>query len=317
MSERLPVAPTYPDSGRWKPVERGFPEDFQVLTHIGWVRFENLYNMELLTGSIPFVGNGYGAPGFPMKENLFGQWETGEKFPLVATVNPTTGEVFFVKPTQFNFFEYTGKLLLIKLKGVEILSTLFTDFWVLPRYARGWKFTLGDDMLRAGIATSVKYGLLNKFNVDMYGIWSPEDLLTSWVDMGNKNPLLGSTITCDIEHPIRVYPRKQLSRERIWNHYQEVNTGVDGKQYAVDHMKTSVNVFNMVVPPYHNFIIRRDRKNTNPRTKWIGGPVVVGDGLDKSELKVARVLGLNSGSYSILRPDYRSSAQVKKNINNT
>jgi hypothetical protein len=35
--------PGVPDELKWQPVMRGFPEDMEVLTDVGWVLFQNLY----------------------------------------------------------------------------------------------------------------------------------------------------------------------------------------------------------------------------------------------------------------------------------
>jgi hypothetical protein len=71
-------------------------------------------------------------------------------------------------------------------------------------------------------------------------------------------------------------------------------------------------VFNVVVPPYHNLIIRKSKLDPNPRVPWVGGPVVVGDALDKSEIRIQNIKGLQTGgSYSPFRPDWRSISAEK------
>lgn len=313
MSDKLPVTPATPDSGRWKPVQRAFPEGTEVLTESGWVDFRFLYNAELLGEEIPFIGNGRKQPGFQMNELLWGQWATKPSFPRLATANPVSGDIVFVRPSRFIYYNYSGRLAHLKMKGVDILTTLFADMWLKPRYGRAWKFVLADDVIRNS-HSSANYQLLNKFNHDMYGMWNPQPLLGASTQLDiigvNKKPVeaLTSSLKAFVDAPITVYPKKHAKRERIWNFYSYNYVAEDGTYVEVDRIKTDVPCFNVDIDPYHNLIIRRGRKDNNPRTLWIGGPVVVGDGSDKSVLRIEGTRGaaLGGGSYSIIRPDYRT-----------
>ena len=313
MTDKLPITPATPDSGRWKPVQRAYPEGTEVLTDVGWVDFASLYNSQLLGKEIPFMGNGRKQPGFQMNELLWGQWATKAAFPRFATMNPANGEVSFVRPGRFIYYNYSGRLAHIKMKGVDILTTLFADMWLKPKYGRAWKFVLADDVIR-NVHSSANYQMVNKFSVDMYGLYSPQEELGSSIELPvigvDKKPVdaVSSSLRAFIDAPITLYPKRHAKRERVWNFYSHNFIANDGSLVEVDRIRSEVGCFNVDIDPYHNLIIRRGRKDNNPRTLWIGGPVVVGDGSDKSLLRVEGTKGaaLGGGSYSIIRPDYRT-----------
>lgn len=314
MNDFLPKAPTAPDSGRWKPVQRGYPRGTEVLTELGWVDFLSLYSSEFLGEPVPFVGNGRNAPGFGMKNLEWGQWECLPAFPRLASMNPVTGDVVFVKPSKFMFYNYEGRLAHLKMKGVDVLSTIFADMWLKPKYGRAYKFVLADDVIR-NVHSSANYQMVNKFNFDMYGLWSPSSLLgepivLQGVGVDNSVEGLSSSLKAFVDAPITVNPKRHAKRQRIWSFYNYDYVAEDGSLVEVDRVRTDVECFNVDIAPYHNLIIRRGRKDDNPRTLWVGGPVVVGDGMDKSILRVESIRGAaaGGGSYSILRPDWRSAS---------
>lgn len=322
MTNKLPISPVIPDSGRWKPVVRGYPVGFEILTEVGWVGFEDLFNGELLGLEVPFKGNGFAVPGFAIKDRVWGQWLVGGSFPRVASVNPVDGMLVFVKPSRFQMFEYDGRLAWVKMKGVDFMCSLFTDLWVKPKYGRGWKFVLADDVVRAGNNVGMNFQLLNKFNVDMYGFWSPgnANVLGSQVvlpSLAGREPVVGveSSVQVLLGSPIVLYPKKHIKRERVWNHFEYSTVDEFGRKVVSDRLRGEVQMFNVVVEPFHNIVVRKKRADDNPRTPWVGSPVVVGDGLDKSLLRVDGVKSVGlGGSYSVLRPDFRvlnASAAVK------
>lgn len=311
MSNLLPDAPVVPDNGRWKPVQRGFPEGTEVLSELGWVRLEELYSSRFLGDAVPWRGNGRSEPGYAPKKLEWGQWLVNDSFPRLGSVDPSSGEVVFVRPKRFMYFLYDGRLVHLKMKGVDMVTSLFSDWWLHPKYARGWKFVLADDVVR-NVHGNAHYGLLNKFNRDMYGWWSPErDLLGESllpIPGGESMSVLRSDVKCFIDAPILVYPKKHVKRKRVWDLFEYSSVGADGSRVVVDRVRVDVPLFNVDIEPFHNIIVRRGRKDENPRTLWVGGPVVMGDGLDKSELRVSGVLGAGKalgGSYNVLRPDFR------------
>lgn len=306
MSMFVPDVPVSADSGRWKPVVRGFSEGVEVLSERGWVRLDSFLGSDSLGERVGWVGNGWKVGNVVPKDSVFGFWETGVSFPRLGSVDPSTGEVVFVKPSMFQWFDYDGWLVHVKGRGVDFLCSLFTDLWLHPRYARGFKYVVAGDVVR-NRAGAAKYGMLNKFNVDMYGDWSPERYLGEQFSLsasGVTVPALRSGLQVDMEHPFVVTPKSHASRVRVWDKYWFESLDVEtGRMVRSDRVRDKVGVFNVVIPPFHNLIVRWGRVNDNPRTRWVGGPVVVGDGLDKSLLRVDGVLRGGrelGGSYSVL-----------------
>lgn len=306
MSKYLPSTPVAPDSGRWKPVQRGYPTGTEVLTVDGWVELSTFFNKYYLADVLPFEGNGRADPGFEMKNLEWGQWKTNPStFPLIGSVNPQTGQLVFVQPTVFMYYRYTGRLSHIKMKGIDFLCTSFTDLWVLPKYGRSWKFVLADDIIRNNY-TSMNYGLLNKWSTELYGIFDPTPhLLSSTENSKNMEGVVESNIFVNLSAPIKLYPKKHASRKRVWDMFNYNSVDAEGHTVVADVLRSDIETFNMICEPHHNIVIRKARADDNPRTPWIGGAVVVGDGLDKSLLRINRVLGGGKntvgGSYSVLQ----------------
>lgn len=378
MTDFIPEAPVAPDSVRWRPVFRGYPEGFDVLTENGWVAFESLIGYpgsgveltspagaSLLGGNVPFVPVQREVPSYGVNDVLWERFRTGEGFPRVATVDPVSGGVFFVVPEMVVRGVYDQRLIWFKLRGVDFMCSLFTDLWLKGRYGRGWGFVLADDVVRNKYG-SAKYFLLNKFArseqfitpggltvdgkmegakhytrspgsgatgsvgsvgsvgdsqvrehsyntdfEDMYGDWSPVPYLGGEVELlgvgGRTFTGLQSRLKGLVGSPITVVPKKHVSRERVWNHYHVESLDSSGRVVRADVRRGEVGLFNLVIPPYHNLVIRKTKRSVNPREAWVGSPVVVGDALDKSELRVEQVRGLSAGgSYSPFRPDWRS-----------
>jgi hypothetical protein len=264
--------PVKADGARWKPVVRAFPENMEVLTEHGFMKFSDLCNTSLLGAELPFEGSKNAAPFLPMTQMDWNQWATGSDFPLLATVDPVSGSVSYVKPERLLKFSYTGKLVHVKAKGLDFYSTLFADLFVRPLYGRGFKFVLADNVFRDRSSSS-SYAFTNKFNQDLYGEYVPLEGLKAL--MGN---------------PITVRPLKHVRLKKIWEVFAYmVRDSQSARMVKADRARTEVDCFNVVVGPHHNIIVRLARKDNNPRTLWVGSPVVVGDALDKSIVRVAAV----------------------------
>jgi hypothetical protein len=260
--------PTVPDRGRWKPVVRAFPEDTEVLTEHGFLPLRDLHNMSLLGDEVLFNGNTNALPMIPMKDQEFQQWAVADDFPLIGTVDPVSGVVSYVKASMFMMYNYTDKLIHIKAKGVDILSSRFADFFLKPKYSRGFKFVLADNV-GLNKDTSATFFLLDKYNQDLYGEYVPREGLAA-----------------SLTSPITLYPGKHVTFKNIWDFFKYSARDASGKTVAVDRVRTEVTCYSLDVAPYHTLVIRRGRKNNNPRTLWVGSPVVVGDGSDKSLIRI-------------------------------
>lgn len=243
----------------------------EVLTEHGFMLFRDLHNMSLLGDELPFAGSRNVAPTFEMKPLDWVQWATGEDFPALATMDPASGAVTYVKPTRFMMFRYTGKLIHFKAKGVSVFSTMFADVFVKPRYGRQYKFVLADEVLGDRTSSS-SYFILQRFSHELYGEYVPQTGLSV---------LLAS--------PLTLRPKAHVSYKKIWDVFKYEVRDASGRKVAVDRVRTEVDVYNVDIAPYHNLIVRLARKDENVRTPWVGSPVVVGDGSDKSLIRIAAV----------------------------
>lgn len=269
MRRRQPVAP---DRARWKPVVRAYPENMEVLTEHGFLSFDDLFNMSLLGEYVPFNGSDNPLPGIPMNDLEWGQWEANSDFPLIGTVDASSGVLSYVKPDLFQMFVYEDELVHVKMKGVDVLCTVFSDLWLKAKYGRGFKFVLADNVALNKAESSVHY-LVDKFNVSMYGDYEPVEGVHASLD---------SPITLKPAKHVKYSPIGRVFKRRV------KQSGADGVERLVSVPAESVRCFNVVMPSgsSHTIVVRRARKDNNPRTPWVGNPVVVGDGSDKS---VARV----------------------------
>lgn len=272
-------APVYPDSARKRVVPRGYTLGHEILTEWGFVRFDSLYTEEYLGEAIKFVPTvDYG--GSEAKEIVYGHWRTNENFPAVATVNMVTGRVEYVRPSVFMFYEYRDKVVRLKGKGIHLECARWTDVMVKPRYGRGWRFQLADDITR-NTQPTFYYGIVDKFSESLYGEYDPQPGLVA-----------------DLGKPFHVTP-KHAERRLVPTAFQ----------WADGTPRVEVPVFNVDTGEgsNHTVVVRLGRANDLPRTPWVGNPVVVGDGSDKSLMRIDSVKkGSHAGgSYSKVHPGFR------------
>lgn len=267
------MQPAIPDARRQKPVTRAFPEGTEVLTEHGFYLFEDLLNDDLFEGEVEHAGKGL-PQSWKTDDLPYTLYKPGANFPRVASVDPKTGAVVYATPTLFRSFVYDGFLSQIKMKGVDILTTRYADLLLKGKYAREWSFTLADNVSRHK-ASGSNYLLLDKFNQDLYGEYEPREGLRVRLDA-----------------PITLYPMKHAVWRKVDDLFPLYAVDAAGHRQKIDRTRTEINVYNVDIEPHHTLIIRRGRKNNNPRTPWIGNPVVVGDGSDKSVARFQKLLAL-------------------------
>lgn len=304
-----PEAPVAPDVMRFKPVFRGVPEDYEFLTEQGWIRFDTVLNSDALGVEVPWVGNQGQTPGYGVNSWRGGVFQVKPGFPRVASVDPSSGSVVFSPIQFFQWFDFDRRLVRLKMKGVDLMVHPHTDLWLHPRYGRGWRYVVAEDVARMMKVPQMKYGLLNKTSHDLYGEVSLESVISEPTTLpvfdGSEVNVLSSSLSFDLEHPIRLSPNKHVSRVKIPDNYVHSELDEWGRRKVVsDEERTVVRVCNFVVRPFHNLIVRRGRKDENPRTPWVGGPVVIGDSLDKSLLRIGGVL---NEDYRSLHPEWRTT----------
>lgn len=303
------VTPAVPDSMRFRPLFRGVSEDFEFLSEQGWLRFDDVMSWEgFLVREIPFEGRQTTPPvnGFRGWEG--GVFEVADGFPRVASMDPSDGTVVFSPVKFFQWYRYDERLIRVKMKGVDLIVHPFTDLWLHPKYGRSWRFVNASDLAKLRKVTQSKFGLINKLSHDLYGdvdvsgLLGEEFLLPSFD--GSHVKVRGSALRFDVDSPIRMLPSRHVSAVHVKDEFFESDFDEYGRR-VVDKGSPaeSVRVCNFIVPPFHNIIVRRGRKDDNPRTLWVGGPVAVGDGLDKSLLRVG---GVANREYRALHPEWKN-----------
>lgn len=269
---RHTLQPVTPDARRQRPVTRAFPEGTEVLTEHGFYLFEDLLNDDLFESEVQHEGTGL-PQSWKANELPYTLYKPNASFPRVASVNPKSGEVLYVAPSLFRTFVYDGFLSHVKMKGVDILTTRYADLLLKGKYGREWGFQLADNVSRS--KGTAHYFLLDKFNQDLYGEYEPRQNLQVRMDA-----------------PITLIPAKHALWKKIDDVFPYYSTDASGRRLKIDRVRTDITTFNLDVEPFHTLIIRRGRKNNNPRTPWVGNPVVVGDGSDKSVARFQKLLAL-------------------------
>lgn len=314
MSDYLAPTPSLPDNMRHRPVFRGVTEDHEVLTEQGWVRFDTILESGRALGDeIPFIPRQTTVPKFGVRGWEGGVFALADGFPRVATMDPATGRIFFTQPSQFMWYEQPKTVARIKMKGVDLFMHPHTDLWVRPHYGRGWRYASALDVVKLNRVPQSRFGLLNKFSHDLYGDVDVDGLLGDELVLpsfdGSYVEVLSSSLSVDVLSPIRMFPKKHASLVSVSDHFGWMEMDDFGRMSPISgEARETIRVCNFVAAPFHNIVVRRGRKDVNPRTPWIGGPTIVGDGVDKSLLRVG---GVMSAEYRRLHPEWRSMSAAE------
>jgi hypothetical protein len=146
--------------------------------------------------------------------------------------------------------------------------------WLKGKYQRDYKFVLAENVARNKAPNSY-YFLIDKFNQDLYGDYEPQENLYA-----------------DINSPITVKPSTHSKWEKIEKLYEYTTMDPQtGRMVKSDRVRREVEVFNIDIEPYHTLIVRRSKPRVprDPFRPWVGNPVVVGDGSDKSLIRVEKI----------------------------
>ena len=320
--------PGVPDELKWQPVMRGFPEDVEVLTEVGWVLFSNLYRAGvhgLSDGSGPlFSGEvDWSKEHKPLRENWaanktkfqlpyefasanevdFTKWSVGNRFPKVATLSSDHmlpgvqhGRIVFERPEFATRFSYHDlQLVHLKRRGVDVLLPRFTDVLVKNKFQSQWVFSVADDFCVVRKAGGAFKGMVNRY--------SPSGVLYGDVDADRVVELAGTgelRALMKDEFPVKMMSgEKHSSRVRIWDGYPypPVRDFVSGKYVKNPMLRNSVECYNLVLRPgsSHTLIVRRKGHSVEgekPQTIWTGFPLIVGDGYDKNLITLDKIQGL-------------------------
>ena len=320
--------PGVPDELKWQPVMRGFPEDVEVLTEVGWVLFSNLYR----AGVNGIVGNS--SPLFdkeidwslehkPLREKWvlnktkhqqdyefahhneidFTKWSVSSRFPKVATLTPDHvvkggaqhGSITFERPEFATRFLYHNlQLVHLKRRGVDILLPRFTDLFVKNKFQSQWVFNVADDFCVVRKVSGSFKSMANRY--------SPSGVLYGDVDAEKVFELAGSgelRALMNDEFPVKMLSGgKHSNRVRIWDGYPypQIRDTESGKYVKNPMLRNAIECYNLSLPAgsSHTLIVRRAGhtvEGEKPQTIWTGYPLVVGDGYDKSLIQEDRLRG--------------------------
>lgn len=319
--------PRVPDVEKWSPVMRGFPEMMEVLTDVGWLSWESLFRagrygtksskVPLFGDEIDFsstlipVSDGYRDKFTPFQQGHhftkvneidYTRWSVGDDFPRLATLSPEALQyshkgnvrVVFQRPVEaFRFLYENHQLVHFKKRGLDMVVPRFTDVFAKPKFGNVWGFTVADDFCVTRKVQSAFRSVVNRYSPDasLYGDVDVDRML----ELSSVGELFALT---DGYGPARVYDaNKDASRKRIWDAlpYAAVLDETSGRLVAPSVERTSVECCNVVFRKgaSHTLIVRRPRKEKGGARKgeWVGEPVVMGDGYDKSQLRIDKLEG--------------------------
>lgn len=322
--------PGVPDELKWQPVMRGFPEDVEVLTEVGWVLFSNLYRAGvhgLADGSAPlFEGEvDWRQEHKPLRENWaanktkhqqpydfanpnqvdYTKWLVGDRFPRVATLSSDHmtagvqhGRIVFQRPEFASRFLYHDhQLVHLKRRGVDLLLPRFTDVLVKNKFQSTWSFDVAESFCAAGKVAHAYKSMVNRYSPSgvLFGDVDARAVLAA-AEQGELKALMTD------EFPVKMmYGSKHSKLVRIWDGYPypPVRDKVSGKYVKNPMLRNSMECYNLILPvgSSHTLIVRRAGHSVEgemPQTHWTGFPLVVGDGYDKNRITMDRVQGLYS-----------------------
>lgn len=321
--------PGVPDELKWQPVMRGYPEDVEVLTEVGWVLFSNLYRAGvsgLAGGGNPLFDNeiDWSREHKPLRENWaankskhqqpyeyahhneidFTKWGVGSRFPKVATLTPDHvsrggvqhGRIMFQRPAFATRFLYHDlQLVHLKRRGVDILLPRFTDVLVKNKFQSQWVFSVADDFCVVKKVAGSHKSMVNRYSPSgvLYGDVDAQKVV-SLAENGELKALMTD------EFPVKMMSGgKHSNRVRIWDGYPypPVRDSENGRYVKNPMLRNSVECYNLVLPAgsSHTLIVRRAGhvvEGEKPQTLWTGFPLVVGDGYDKNLIQLDRVQGV-------------------------
>lgn len=304
------------DAGRWSPIPRGYPEGMEVLTEYGFIDFRLLFSGDYLGEAVPFVIDKPAVLKTPNGDIEWGQWKCKDNFPRVASVNPYTGDIDFIRPVRFSFWNYRGRIVHMKGRSLDLLATMEADLWLKARYTRGWKFIPARRTVEQR-KFKTHFFINNKYNENLYGDYVPSTLYEPTLEEmreygfnAEERGLMKSEVRPRFKYPYPIYPEKHTKGRLIKNVYDYYELDNEGKKVFAALERREVPVYNLDVPPNHLIIVRRGKLKDNPTALYPGSPCVVGDGIDKS---LIRLLAISRGakissmdeSYSEIRPDFR------------
>jgi hypothetical protein len=321
--------PGVPDEMKWQPVMRGFPEDVEVLTEVGWVLFSNLYRAGVngISGDYSSLFDkeiDWSLEHIPLRDKWvlnktqhqydyefahhneidFTKWSVGSRFPRVATLTPDHvvrggaqhGRITFIRPAFATRFMYQDlQLVHLKRRSVDLLLPRFTDLFIKNKFQSQWVFGTADDLCVILKLEKTFKSMVNRYSPS--GIFHGDVNVSEMLELAEKGDLKAFM---DDEYPVKMMSGgKHSSRVRIWDGYPypKVRDTATGKYVKNPMLRNSIECYNLTLPAgsSHTLIVRRAGSildGEKPQTLWTGYPLVVGDGYDKSLIQGDRLAGL-------------------------
>jgi len=320
--------PGVPDTLKWAPVMRGFPEGTDILTDVGWISFEKLFKAGrngTRTNPTPLFGNEVDVASMhiPLKEEYaknkskfqtpyaFGKantvdytrWNVRDDFPAIATLSPEAlsfshkgnSRIVFVKPEfAFRFSYDNHQLVHLKKRGIDLVVPRFADVFNRPKFRSTWDFATADDFCVTRSLEAASYrSVVNRYSPveNVYGDVDVDEML----ELSESGNLFALT---EKEYVQRILANgKDAQRKRIWDvfEYPAVRDPATGRFIKAAGERNTVECYNIVLPKHtsHTVIVRRERKKKTGARKgeWVGEPIVMGDGYDKSQIRIDKLEG--------------------------
>lgn len=319
------VKPGVPDELKWAPVLRGFPVGCEVLTDRGWLSFESLWEWGLESGGLSGEAVDWRLEHKPLRENWlrnksrfqrkfefgglrdvdFEKRSVGGSFPRLASLRGEhlvrgrglSGGLEWVRPVFATRFVYEGfHLVRVKRRGVDLVLPRFTDVFARGRYQGRWGFRVVDDFTVVRDVNRFWWSMVNRFSPAgvLYGDVVGERLrgVVAGVESGSVRALLGR------EDVVRVLAggrqAKHVTIDSVFGGGRV--RGETGRFERDSSVVSSVVCHNFVLPrgSSHTLIVRREGRKVGgemPHVEWVGYPVVVGDGYDKSLIPADKLEG--------------------------
>lgn len=218
-----------------------------------------------------------------------------------------SGRLVFVQPSGFQQWLYSRSLVRVKMRGLDLRMTTFADVVGKRKYRDGYGFVRANDLYENQYEEYF-YLLLNKFSRSVGEVFKPgkahimsETILGWWESMLRSNVGDGDVFA-------ETLLSRFMSRSRVedTNVFRAGSGHVPGledvvssllpgvvvptevfvegrgaevypKEYATRYTGYRDYVYNLLVPPYNNIVVRKHKPEDSER-KWVGKPVVVGDG---------------------------------------
>ena len=225
-----------------------------------------------------------------------------------------SGRIVFTQPIGFHEWLYSRNIVRIKMRGIDVRMTPYAEIIAKRKYRNGYGFVKANDLYENKYGEYFYLGL-NKFTRSISEKFTPikahifSEGVISWWDNILRKTFISSDGQITPEHKEILTAWENRNTVETLNAIR-ANTGhilgladiagsylpnsiipseifVEGRgaeiipnEYATRYAGYRDYVYNLSTLPYRNIIIRKHKPDESER-KWLGKPLVVGDGSDK------------------------------------